>query len=397
MSRQKAIITVYVAFQYAMSNQASLDAAPPQPERLETSLLHWQLSATSAQNIAAYHGVQTVAVYSSAAQELAALLATAGVYDLGWRTHLLCSGDDRVRWLNGMVTNHVGALEQNTGCYAFVLNAQGRIQGDLNIYQRGEALWLETDAPQIAALTAFLEHYIIMDDVVLGPAPAWTRLGIAGPKAAALLQQLGMDAEGLGPQAMREGTWNGTPVLLVAAHGPQVPRFELWCAPEHLAPLWQAMQGAGAIACGSTAIEQLRILEGTPAYGTDITADHLPQETGQERALHFAKGCYLGQEVVERIRSRGQVHRVFTGFVLEAELPTGKSPLLAEGQPVGAITSAASMTLPNGKENYFALGYLRREALDKKSTLRAGDVLAVPSSLPFSWRKTDLLQPQHAQ
>lgn len=392
MPRQKAIITVYVAFPYAMSNQASFDAAPPQPERLETPLLRWQLSATSTQNIAAYHGVQTVAVYSNAAQELAALLTSAGVYDLGWRTHIVCTGEDRVRWLNGMVTNHVGALAQNTGCYAFVLNAQGRIQGDLDIYQRGEALWLETDIFQLAALTAFLDHYIIMDDVLLGPSPALARLGIAGPKAAAVLQQLGLDAEGLGPLAVRDCTWNGAPALLVAAHSPLTNRFELWCAPEHLAPLWQAMQGAGALACGSTAIEQIRILEGTPAYGADITADHLPQETAQERALHFAKGCYLGQEVVERIRSRGQVHRVFTGFVLEAGLPTGKSPLLAEGQPVGAITSAASMTLPNGKEKNFALGHIRREVLEKKSTLRAGNVLAIPSSLPFSWQEKGLSQ-----
>jgi aminomethyltransferase len=377
--------------QRAMSDRASIDAAPAPSTAMETPLLR-SLSAGPFYSVAVeHHGARSMASCSTTAQELAALLTTAGVYDLGWRTHLRCTGKDRVRWLNGMVTNHVGALAPNAGCYAFVLNAQGRIQGDMDIYQRGDALWLETDLAQAAALTAFLERFIIMDDVALEASSAWTPLGIAGPGAPAVLRQLGLETEGLTPLALRECAWDKTPVLLMAVYGPLVPRFELWTTPEQIVPLWDALQTAGANACGTMAWEQLRVLEGAPAYGTDITQDHLPQETCQDRALHFAKGCYLGQEVVERIRSRGHVHRVFTGFVLEAGagIPLADTHLMAEGQIVGELTSVARITLPNGKEKTFALGHARREALDKKSVLSAGGETVVPAPLPFDWKGID--------
>ncbi len=337
---------------------------------------------------------QAASVFSNSAQELRALLSTAGVYDRGWRALLVCTGEDRVRWLNGMVTNHVGALAQNHGCYAFVLNAQGRIQGDLNIYQRGDEFWLDTDIAQAATLTAFLEHYIIMDDVALAPLSATACLGIAGPRAAAALMQLGLNADGMEPLQMRAHTWRGNTCTLIAAHSPITPRYELWLAQDQTQSLWQALLDAGAIPCGAHAIEQLRILEGTPVYGRDITARDLPQETAQMRALHFTKGCYLGQEIVERIRSRGNVHRTFSGFMLgsgfaaEAVSSTEKAALLSENQPVGDITSAANIVLPDGREEVFALGYVRRESLDRKSELRCNGSIATPSALPFLWQKS---------
>ncbi len=337
---------------------------------------------------------QAASMFSSPAQELRALLSTAGGYDRGRRALLVCTGEDRVRWLNGMVTNHVGALAQDYGCYAFVLNAQGRIQGDLNIYQRGNEFWLDTDIAQVATLTAFLEHYIIMDDVALAPLPTTTCLGIAGPHAAATLMQLGLDTAGMEPLQMRARDWRGNTCTLIAAHSPITPRYELWLAQDQAQPLRQALLDAGVIPCGAHAIEQLRILEGTPAYGTDITARDLPQETAQTRALHFAKGCYLGQEIVERIRSRGNVHRTFSGFVLgsdfaaEAISSTEKAALLSENQPVGDITSAANITLPDGRKEVFALGYIRREALDRKSELRCNGSIATASALPFLWEKS---------
>lgn len=356
---------------------------------LETPLLGSLLSATPNLGIAEYHGVRTVSSFTTPPQELAAMLTGAGIFDMGWRTQLRCTGEDRARWLNGMVTNHVGALSEDSGCYSFVLNAQGRIQGDLNIYRQANALLLDTDVSQAATLLAFLDRYIIMDDVVLEPSPALSRLGIAGPKAAAMLAKLGIDSAGLQPLQLQTQSWQGHPVTLAAAHSPQVPRLELWIAPDHIHPLWQSLLDAGAMPCGSVAIEQLRILEGTPAYGTDLTARDLPQETNQTRALHFAKGCYLGQEIVERIRSRGNVHRSFSGFKIGANFnrpepsPIEKIPILSEGTSVGEITSAANIQLPDGPQQIFALGYIRREALDRKVELQANGAVVTPGRLPF--------------
>jgi len=290
----------------------------------------------------------------------------------------MCSSD---------LTNFVGNLDENAGCYAFILNAQGRIQGDLDIYRRADSLWLETDAAQIDALTAFLDHYIIMDDVTLESQPQWTALGIAGPDAAASIAEAGLPVPGRhgDPLCLSETTWRGHSVVVTAAYSPLVQRYEIWMERESVLEMWNALQEAGGLPCGVDAIESLRVLEGTPAYSVDITAKDLPQETNQMRALHFNKGCYLGQEIVERIHSRGNVHRTFGGFVLADGSPTPGTPLLADGKAVGEITSVARIVLPGTGERVVALGSIRREALERKSNLRAGETVARPSPLPFDF------------
>jgi folate-binding protein YgfZ len=169
-------------------------------------------------------------------------------------------------------------------------------------------------------------------------------------------------------------------------HSPLVPRFELWATPEVTQKLAEALQNTGAVDCDPQSLEWLRILEGTPLYATDIRDRDLPQETGQTRALHFAKGCYLGQEIVERIRSRGNVHRTFSAFRLDGNLPAAGAQLEADGKQVGELTSVAAIPLPGNDGNIIqlGLGYIRREALDRGAALLYAGGVAVPASLPFS-------------
>jgi folate-binding protein YgfZ len=349
------------------------------------------LSNANSVPVQEYRGAESIGEFSKPTEELAALLNAVGVYDLGWRRLIRCGGEDRVRWLNGMVTNFVSNLDENAGCYAFALNAQGRIQGDMDIYRRADSVWLETDAAQLDTLTAFLDHYIIMDDVTLEPQPQWTALGVAGPRGAALMAEAGLPVPSSQFQILN-GTWRGHAVVVTAGYSPLVPRYEVWIERDSVLALWDALADAGAVKCGVHAIESLRVLEGTPAYSVDITAKDLPQETDQMRALHFNKGCYLGQEIVERIHSRGNVHRTFTGFVLADGNPTPGTPLLAEGKPVGEITSVARIMEPGIGERVLALGKIRREALERKLDLKAGETSAVASSLPFTFR-SDTGQP----
>lgn len=353
-------------------------------DHLSSSPLADALRKSASLPLRQYRGAETIDYFSSTPDELAALLTSAGVYDLGWRRFIRCTGEDRVRWINGMVTNFVGGLEENTGCYAFALNAQGRIQGDLEIYRRADSLWLETDTAQVEALTAFLDHYIIMDDVALEPEPAWAVIGIAGSLAAEKMTKAGL-AIPASPLHISETTWQGHAVVVVAAHSPLVPRYEIWMKREHVLGMWNALTNAGFIPCGAGSIEQLRILEGTPAYSVDITAKDLPQETNQMRALHFTKGCYLGQEIVERIHSRGNVHRTLTGFVLADASPSPGTPLLADGKAVGEITSVARTVVPGIGERVIALGNIRREVLERGTALIAGETAATPSPLPFDF------------
>src|SRR6202012_1428189 len=127
-------------------------------------------------------------------------------------------------------------------------------------------------------------------------------------------------------------------------------------------------------------LEALRLLEARPLYGRDITEKYLPQETNQPQALHFNKGCYLGQEIVERIRSRGQAHRLLTPLTPPGDLPTDSpTPLESDGKAVGEITSAALVPLPDG-DQILALGYVRREALDTHAPLTYPGGTATPRS-----------------
>jgi folate-binding protein YgfZ len=362
---------------------ANVEAASASAPSHATALAEALGSSTSLP-LRQYRGAETIRKFSDPIDELASLLTSTGIYDLGWRRFIRCAGEDRVRWLNGMVTNFVGNLNENTGCYAFVLNAQGRIQGDLDIYRRPDSLWLETDASQVDALTAFLDHYIIMDDVTLELQPQWTAIGVAGPGTAATLAKAGLPIPS-SPFHLAETTWRGHAVVVTAAHSPLIPRYEIWIEQEHVLAMWSELQAAGAERCGVEAVESLRILEGTPAYSVDIMAKDLPQETNQMRALHFTKGCYLGQEIVERIHSRGNVHRTLTGFVLADASPTPGTALLAEGKPVGEITSVARVVVPGIGERVVALGNIRREALERKTPLMVGETAASPSTLPFDF------------
>ncbi len=159
-----------------------------------------------------------------------------------------------MRWLNGMVTNSVTNLEENAGCYAFVLNAQGRIQGDLYIYRPGEhpdELWIETDHSQIETLAAFLRHYIIMDQVTLERQNTWTALGIAGPQAADKIAALGLPVAEISPIHLQEMSWRGNPVVVIAAYSPRVPRFEIWMETNTVLDLWNALRDGGCISCGA--------------------------------------------------------------------------------------------------------------------------------------------------
>ena len=220
-----------------------------------------------------------------------------------------------------------------------------------------------------------------MDDVELTPVEDLSGIVIAGPQALEIVMTLGTGnhrAAACSPTSLtappqtitlKRTVYAGAPVLLIHAHSPLVPRFEIWSDASTIASILAELCDTQSLPPVSPdTMEAFRILSAQPRYSVDIRDKDLPQETNQTHALHFAKGCYLGQEIVERIRSRGQVHRTFTTFELSA-LPTSlPSPLTSEGKPAGEITSAATIPLPQG-DRILALGYARREALDRNQPL----------------------------
>lgn len=318
-------------------------------------------------DVADYRGAAVARRFSDPQPELAALLNRCGVYDLGFRTRISLTGQDRVRWLNGMVTNNIRDLAAGHGLYAFLLNPQGHILGDLDAYNLGDSLVVETDRSQVTNILGVLDHYIIMDDVeVADLSDQLTAIGIGGPKTRVVLGKAGLDFPELQPlqsHTIKCDCDCGCPeCVVVRGDGALCDSYEIWLAPAHVEQIWNAMLKAGATPAGSEALELRRILSGIPLYGMDIRERDLPQETEQMRALNFSKGCYIGQEIVERIRSRGAVHRTFTGFVFEgATQPPLATKITVGGKDVGEITSAASFS-GGGATRTLALGYIRREA-----------------------------------
>ena len=385
-------------------------------------------SAHTPHELTVYHGALTPRELDAPEVETEALAFGAALHDLGWMRRVDVRGADRFRWLSGMVTNTVNDLFPNTGAWNLVLDAQGHILGDLTVWRAGEeqspqrrspvnplkdgnggqdpllgtpfagesGLELEIAADQMDRLLAHLNKFIVMDDVELiplgeeqvGEAGSETAIGLSGPLAPEVLERVGLPVIA-SPMAGTSVEWNGWEVRILRGYGLLAPHYAFWLPSAGLAKLWSCLRTGGATPVGCASLEAFRTAEGIPAYGIDMVERDLPQETAQMRALHFSKGCYLGQEIVERIRSRGNVHRHLRPLELAGSVPVSGTELtLEDGTAAGTITSAAELPLKNGARG-FALGMIRAEAEAKSQSFRykagamegTASILAAPPRL----------------
>jgi folate-binding protein YgfZ len=288
-----------------------------------------------------------------------------------------------VRWLNGMITNNVRDLAVGHGVYAFLLNPQGHILGDLIAYNLGDYLLVDTDRSQLEKILATFDHYIIMDDVEVADVTAQlSAIGLAGPDSESVLRKAGFEAPKLPPLEIADVSGQQAKMSIVRGERDAFASYEIWVAPERAASVRDELQRSGAMLVGREALELYRIALGVPVYGKDIRERDLPQETGQERALNFSKGCYVGQEIVERIRSRGAVHRKFTGFTVTGAVPAPGTKIQTQAKDVGEITSSAVIPSADG-EHTVALGYIRREIGVPGKEVEIAGSRAVITELPF--------------
>ncbi len=312
--------------------------------------------------------------------EFAALLSGCAIYDLSGQAKLAITGGDRVRWLNGMISNNVRDLARNQGVYSFVLNAQGRIQADLYAFQRGESLLVETESGQREKVLQLFDRYIIADDVeITDLTELLSSIGLTGSKAREVLEGSGIVVPEFTGLQFVETRWREIPITVVRSEEELGDSWRVWIEHEHRDQLWQELGRQCGLPVSAEALNAFRISRGIPQFGVDIRDRDLPQETGQNRALSFTKGCYLGQEIVERIRSRGAVHRQFGAFEVSGPLPEAGTKIVAGEKQVGEVTSCAVLPFADGDRSV-ALGYLRREAAGKE--LVAGAAKLTVASLP---------------
>ncbi|MFN3326056.1 MAG: YgfZ/GcvT domain-containing protein [Bryobacteraceae bacterium] len=298
-----------------------------------------------------------------------ALREGAAWIDLSSRGKIRAAGEDRKRLLHAMTTNQVEPLEPGQGSYAFFLTAQGRILGDVNILCLEDALLLDTEPETCERLHQHLDKFIIADDVTLENSTARiVTIGVEGPGAEALLAGLGAPI----PAADRSFThWGDRIVARINVTGG--PGFFLLVPAETRDEVVKELEGAGAVEATAEDVRTVRLENGKPRYGEDITQSNLPQETQQMQALNFQKGCYLGQEIVERVRSRGHVNRKLVQVLLDATEvpPPGTKVLTGEGKEAGELTSAAWSPAVS---KVVALGYLRAEHLVSPSALTVAGI-----------------------
>ena len=334
-------------------------------------------------------GAGIPALTTQVRDEFRALRSTCAVYSLNSRAKLRLTGSDRVRWLNGMVTNNVRDLEPGHGVYGFLLNPQGHILGDLYAYHRGDSILVDTDRSQLEKILATFDHYIIMDDVEVADVSAQlTAIAVAGPDASGVLHAAGLAVPELAALEIADLLWQQVRVSLIRGEHEAYPSYDIWLAPDSAQKMLEGLRNSGAAVVGPEALELYRIALGIPRYAQDIRERDLPQETEQARALNFNKGCYIGQEIVERIRSRGNVHRKFTGFLLAGPPPTRGTKIQANAKEVGEITSSATIPASQG-DRAVALGYIRREHSVPGKEVQVGGSSAIVADPPFA----DLLRP----
>ena len=290
--------------------------------------------------------------------------------DLSARGKIFASGRDRTRLLHNLTTNHIKQLAPGQGCLAFLLSPQGRIQADVHVFCLEDRFLLDTEPELREKVIQHIRKYIIADDVKLDDATErLAAIGVEGPAASAMLADLGLAVPGDEYSTL---SWEEQIIARVSATGQ--PALRIYLPAEKKPDLIRRLEAAGAKAASAEAAQTVRVENGKPLYGVDILDTNLPQETMQMHAIHFEKGCYLGQEIVERIRARGHVNKTLARLEINsATAPTEGTKLVVNGAEVGEITSAVFSPFV-GK--VLALGYVRTPHNQPGILLSAGEETA---------------------
>jgi tRNA-modifying protein YgfZ len=272
-----------------------------------------------------------------------ALRTRAAVLDLSGRGVIYVAGEDRARLLHAISSNHIERLRDGEGCYAFFLNAQGKILADGHILCLHDRLLVDTEPETRDKLRRHIDKYIIAEDVVLEDLSETTGvIAVEGPAAAAVLAEHGMPVPESEYSHVR---WESDLVARISSTGAVGFRFFLSGG--------RARELIGLLDLPTATVDDQRVVRlehGRPRYGEDITEATLPQESGQMHAVSFQKGCYIGQEIVERIRARGQVHRRLE----KLEYAAGEKP--------EAVVTSEAWSPALGR--MVALGYVRDDGRD---------------------------------
>lgn len=285
-----------------------------------------------------------------------AFQAGAAWTDLSSRGRFVATGEDRERLIHAICSNVVEGLAPGRGTYAFFLNAQGRILSDSHIFVESDSILIDCEPEAGDSLREHIEAYIIMDDVSLEDIASTTRLlVVAGTRSREVVSSL----LGTPPEDALAFVQAGDRRVFRVPVG-TTDAYWILAGKRDAQVLPEAVTRHGAVQVDASDFDALRVASGVPRFGPDFGSRNIPQETQQFNAVSFDKGCYTGQEIVERVRSRGRVRRLLVGVELESPSIPDELTIQHKGRAVGKMTSPTAGSLASGKARGFAI--VRREA-----------------------------------
>lgn len=324
------------------------------------------------------------------AEQAFAIRRGAGLFALAHRGVIEVSGEDATRWLNGMLSNDIQALEaggNGAGCYALLLNHRAGIIADLSVVRRERSYWLELEAAAVSRVVEHLDKFIVADDVVLADrSAAWLRLGLEGPAAPRILAAAVGCGAGQLPvaRAAMETRIGGAKAVAAAWGWSGEAAYQFFVPAAESAVFTEGLRAAAGpgelVEADEPVLEILRVEAGLPRLGVELDEDVLPDEARLDAAISDTKGCYTGQEIVARLRSRGQVNHLLVGLRFPGEtVPAAETELHDESRRVGEVTSVAC----SPEVGWIGLGFVRRTHAEPGTELQAADEQARVVRLPF--------------
>jgi aminomethyltransferase len=291
------------------------------------------------------------------------------------------SGADRVRWLDGMISADVKSAQPGDGAWGLLLTRQGRVVADLHVLARVDSFWLELERAGVATVIERLSGYVIADDVALADrSDDFARFALEGPHADEPLAAASGEPVALARHAWREVAIAGARVTVAAYGFTGQPAFQLFVPVAAAGSVEAALLAAGAEAASAEVLECLRVEAGTPRLGRELDESVLPAEAGLDDAISTSKGCYTGQEVVTRMRTRGRAAHRLVGLRFEGErLPERGAPIEAEGGRIGQVTSAVR----SPGLGAIGLGFVRAELALPGASVRVAGAPAQIAALPM--------------
>jgi folate-binding protein YgfZ len=338
-----------------------------------------------------YGGIDLAESFTDAQTEAIETRLGAGLFDRSWRASLRFTGQDRATFLHNLLSNDVAALRPGTGCYATLLTRESKVVADGDVLCLEDAIRFELDRSVTEKARAHLERFLVADDVEIDDRSEQdASLGVHGPRAPEIVKAAFPDCDL--PQRELEhrlAAMAGATLLIVRTDWTGDPGFDFVTARADALRVWQTMvsigEARGLRPAGMAAAEILRLEAGRPRIGVDFDETRLVLEAALERGVHFSKGCYLGQEIVERASARGHVNKRLVGLRIEGETPPlPDARIIAEESEVGRVTSGV---FSPHVDSAIALGYVRRGFTDPGTRvsveIAATRAPAVVATLPF--------------